>query len=98
MQAVPRQLRDLLTELYPTEKESRRVVEDAHIVWVNIEFSSGASVNWQEILRNAHRRRKVMALLDIAAKDYAERKFDVIKAKLLYLPSLADLSLFAIRN
>lgn len=92
MQAVPRQLRELLTELYPTEKESRRVVEDAQMVWVNIEFSSSASVNWQEILRDAYRRRKVMALLDIAAKDYAERKFDVIKAKLAYLTSLAEVS------
>lgn len=93
MQAVPRQLRELLTELYPTEKESRRVVEDAQMVWVNIEFSSSANVNWQEILRDAYRRRKVTALLDIAAKDYAERKFDVIKAKLAYLTSLAEVSL-----
>lgn len=80
---IPRQLKELLIELYTTVEESKRVVEDAQMVWTHVKFSNTAVVNWHEILVEAHRRRKVIDILNIAAQDYNERILDVAQVKLL---------------
>lgn len=65
-------LRDLLAELYPTIQLSREVVEQAGLPTTRIEFSAAATSNWQEILREADRRKKVPAVVAIARQEFPE--------------------------
>jgi nucleoside phosphorylase len=68
--ALLAQLRDILKELYPTIESAIIVVDGAEIPRANIPFSSAASQNWHAILREAHNRRKVLALVDVALQDF----------------------------
>jgi nucleoside phosphorylase len=67
--ALLAQLRDILKELYPTIESSTVVVDDAGIPRNNISFSTAASQNWHAILREAHNRSKVLALVDVVLQD-----------------------------
>lgn len=95
---IPRQLRTLLVKLYPTEEKSRRVVHDAQLKSEHIKFSNTAIDNWYAILQEAHLRRKVIAILDVAADEYKECRLDIAQVKLLYIINQANSSLPDIRT
>lgn len=63
-------LRDILIELYPSESGAKRVVYDAEINSALIEFSSQATHNWQAILSEAQKSKKINALINIVLRDY----------------------------
>jgi hypothetical protein len=65
-------LREVLICLYPTQQDSRRVVEDAGLDPAHITFSDKAINNWFNILEEAQKRNKVQAIINVACKDYAE--------------------------
>ena len=50
-------LRSLLAELYPTEGDAHRAVDDAGLRDMHIEFGGSAANMWHSILRDADRRR-----------------------------------------
>lgn len=64
-------LRDILADLYLDETSARRVATDAGLDLRYIEFSNRAINNWQAILIQAEKNRKVDALLEIVCNDYA---------------------------
>jgi nucleoside phosphorylase len=65
-----RHLREILQDLYTTEQSSRRVVDDAGIPSALISFSASASDNWHNILDEAHKRGKILDLVEIALREY----------------------------
>jgi len=68
-------LRDVLADLYFAVEDSRLVVEEAGLQPAFIEFDSKAITNWHNILREAAKRSKVQAIIDVARKDYPESEF-----------------------
>src|SRR5215218_4969456 len=84
------QLRDILKEIYPTIESSTMAVDDAGIPRNNISFSAAASQNWHAILREAHNRRKVLALLDVVLRDID--RHDQRAAKKAYRAAFAPTS------
>jgi len=68
-------LRDVLAALYLTVQESRAVVEAAGINPVYVEFDTRAITNWHNILREANKRNKVQAIIEVAQKNYPENDF-----------------------
>ncbi|MBV7326923.1 hypothetical protein KFU94_01415 [Chloroflexi bacterium TSY] len=68
-------LRTILTDLYPTENDARRVVADAGLNARNIEFSSQATNNWHAILVEAQKSSRIDVLIaDVALNDYANHQ------------------------
>jgi hypothetical protein len=65
-------LRDLLIFLYPTAEDSRRVVEDAGLDPAYISFSAKGVTNWHNILKEAQKRNKLQAIIEVARNDYPE--------------------------
>jgi len=76
------QLNDVLADLYPTQKESRRIVACAEMKQALIEFDDMALVNWFNILQFADKSHgskpghpaKALAVLDCALKDFGDHE------------------------
>jgi hypothetical protein len=66
------QLRDMLVDLYPTLKNSQRVVDEAGIPRARILFSTTAVENWHAILTEANHRGKILDIIEVVRKDYPE--------------------------
>jgi hypothetical protein len=66
-------LNKLLAELYSTQSGSRRVVDNVGLNPAYIEFKDDALANWNNILSEARRRRKVEAIVEFACGEYPER-------------------------
>jgi hypothetical protein len=67
------------------------VVEDAGLVTAAIAFSAHARNNWQEILREALRKNRVGAILEVVARDYADSPL-YLQARLFYIVSYAGVA------
>jgi hypothetical protein len=74
-------LRDLLAYLYPTVNLSRQVVEQAGMSSGQIEFTSAATSNWHNILKEALRRKKVGAIVTVAQAEFPERAEELGQAE-----------------
>jgi hypothetical protein len=83
-------LRDILAGLYPTEILSREVVDQAGIPTKHIRFDAAANSNWYAILKEAHLRKKVPAIVAVARGEYSEQKDELNDAELEYLRWLAQ--------
>lgn len=68
-------LRDVLAALYLTVQESLSVVEAAGMNPAFVDFDSRAITNWHNILREANKRNKVQAIIEVAQKQYPENEF-----------------------
>ena len=66
-------LRDLLAYLYPTIALSKQGIEQAGMPAGQIEFTSAATSNWHNILKEAQRRKKVQAIVAVAREEFSER-------------------------
>jgi len=68
-------LRDVLADLYYTQDQARRLIEDAGLrpAYVNLEGDS--ITRWHNILREADRRNKVVAVVEVAKAEYPENKW-----------------------
>jgi hypothetical protein len=66
-------LNKLLAELYETEEDSRRVVNNVGLDAGHIAFSNNALANWNNIIREASRRGRVPAIVEFACVEYPER-------------------------
>jgi hypothetical protein len=78
------QLRELLQELYPEVARARVVVADAGIPEGTIEFHAAAQVNWHTVVQQAHTRRQVAALVNVATRDYPGRAAELHTALAAY--------------
>lgn len=66
-------LREILARVYPTERDSRRVVVDAGLDPAQIAFDSKAILNWFAILEEAGRHAgKIEAIIAVAQTEYPE--------------------------
>ena len=65
-------LNHVLANLYPIQKESLRVVNEAGLRPAYIQFSSKAIDNWHSILVEASNTGKVLNLIRVARNDYPE--------------------------
>ena len=65
-------LRNVLANLYPTQSDSRQIVDDAGIPSGRIEFSSAAIKNWDAILREAKKRDKIFEIVKVALQEYPD--------------------------
>jgi V8-like Glu-specific endopeptidase len=71
--AALRNLREILARLYPTERDSRRVVEDSGLDPAGIAFDSKADNNWFAILDEASKHAgKVDAIVAVARETYPD--------------------------
>jgi hypothetical protein len=83
-------LRDILAGLYPTEILSREVVDQAGIPTKHIRFDAAANSNWHAVLKEAHLRKMVPAIVAVARGEYPEQKNELNEAELEYLRWLAQ--------
>lgn len=75
-----------LSKLYPMMDDARRVVDDADIPHVFIEFDGPISNVWHRIVRQAEIRRKLAGLLRVAIEDYPQSvTLQRIYGSLLYM-------------
>jgi len=65
-------LRDVLADLYYTQELARRVVEAAGLKPGYIDLEGDAITRWHNILREADRRNKVAAIVQVAHGEYPE--------------------------
>lgn len=65
-------LRDLLASLYMTVEDSLVIVEEAQLNPAHIALDKKAITNWHNILREADKRNKVQAIIDVARQDYPD--------------------------
>ena len=64
-------LREILVRLYPTERDARRVIEDAGLNPAMITFDGKAINTWANALREAnHQPGKVEAIIGVALDEY----------------------------
>ena len=63
-------LRNILAQLYPDERSARRIVADAGLKEMSIEFSSRAIDNWHAILTEANKSGKTEGLIAIISGEY----------------------------
>lgn len=63
-------LRDELSKLYPTEESARRVVEDAGLPTIFIDFDGPSLEVWHRIVRQAEARHRVLELVAVASNEY----------------------------
>lgn len=66
-------LRDILAELYPSEADIRRIVDDAGLKWQRIEKSTAINT-WHSVLIVAEKTGKVEALLDVVEGEYGSNR------------------------
>ncbi len=78
-------LRDLLTELYPTAIDSRRLVDQAGLSTARIAFSPSATTNWHNILTEAQKMRMVKDIVAVARAEYPARDAELTQAENEYL-------------
>ena len=67
-------LRTILSDLYPTESDARRLIADAELNARNIAFSSHATNNWHAILVEARKSNRTDALIDVALREYPKNQ------------------------
>lgn len=67
-------LRDALANLYREEANARRIVDDAGLDAIQINFNATARINWHHILAEAIRQNQLEALLEIVLEDYSENQ------------------------
>lgn len=65
-------LRDLFAQLYVDVPSSQTIVADAGLDARRIKFSQRAIDNWREILQEAERQRRMLALFAVALDNYPE--------------------------
>jgi hypothetical protein len=65
-------LRDVLADLYYTQELARRVVEAAGLKPGFIDLEGDSITRWHNILREADRRNKVAAVVQVAHDEYRE--------------------------
>lgn len=65
-----RQLRALLTELYPTRGDLTRVAYDAGIPLAAVPLGSSALNDWDAVLHEAAKQQVVGSLLDVVRQEY----------------------------
>ena len=68
-------LRDVLADLYFSQRDSVRVVQDAKLPVAYIDFEGSSITRWHSILREADRRHKVDNLIGVARGDYPENEW-----------------------
>ncbi len=67
-----RMLRAALADLYPARGDAERIVVDAGLTLAAIAFNDKAVNSWHNILSEAEKQRKVLALLALAREEYPE--------------------------
>jgi len=65
-----RQLRALLTELYPTRADLTRVAYDAGIPLASVALGSSALNDWDAVLHEVTKQQSVNSLLDVVRQEY----------------------------
>lgn len=75
---------DLLADLYPSKEDSWRIVDRASLSSKRIQFRDSAVDNWHEILLEADRRHRVVALVEVAKQQYSERSTELEAALGIY--------------
>jgi Effector-associated domain 1 len=78
------QLRELLANLYSDVAISRTVVACSGLDSININFNGRARTNWQAILEEALKHKKIEALITCAATDFPAHKVQLSRALLSY--------------
>jgi V8-like Glu-specific endopeptidase len=69
-----RPLRQILAELYPTDRDQRRIVHDTGLNASRIAFDASADNSWHAILTEANKHGKVDGLLAVAMADYPDNE------------------------
>jgi hypothetical protein len=64
----------VLADLYPTEEDARRVVDQAGLEPAYVDFGSPAINVWHSILSEALRQEKVDALIGVAREEYPDNQ------------------------
>lgn len=82
-------LRSILQELFSLPESARMIVDEAELPSGNIAFSSSALENWYAILREAHIRQKVPALVAVASQHYPEQNDRLSRALEEYQAAIA---------
>jgi len=86
-------LRDVLADLYYTQELARRVVEAAGLKPAFIDLEGDSITRWHNILREADRRDKVAAIVQVAYGEYPENDWLTAAAKGdLWMVSGADIN------
>jgi hypothetical protein len=77
-------IRELLEEIYPSEKESRRMIEEAGMSASEISFGPTNRDTWHDILRKAKIKNRLPILFDVCITDSGSAKLkDACEAYLL---------------
>jgi hypothetical protein len=74
-------LRDLLADLYYTQERARRVVDAAGLKPAFIDMEGDSITRWHNILREADRRDKVAAIVQVTYDEYPENNWLAAAAK-----------------
>lgn len=86
-------LRDVLADLYYTQELARRVVEAAGLRPAFIDLEGDSITRWHNILREADRRDRVAAIVQVAHGEYPENDWLTAAAKGdLWVVSGADIN------
>jgi len=67
-------LKNELSNLYPTKDDSYSLVRDAGLRSGSIAFKDKAANNWSEIIAEALRQEKVLHIIRVALRDYPDNK------------------------
>lgn len=65
-------LRNALADLYVSSREARRIAEQASLDPRYLDLGGDAITIWHDILRQADKRHKVEALIDVALEEYPD--------------------------
>jgi Effector-associated domain 2/Trypsin-like peptidase domain len=74
-------LASVLSFHYPTMEASGEIVASARLNPVKIRFRENASLNWQDILNEAHRQGKVASIIEAALSQHPEDDWLVLAQK-----------------
>jgi formylglycine-generating enzyme required for sulfatase activity len=74
-------LRDLLADLYYTQEQARRVVDEAGLKPAFIDMEGDSITRWHNILREADRCDKIAAIVQVAYGEYPENDWLAAAAK-----------------
>jgi len=66
------QLRKILTELYPSESDARRIVVDAKIEFSRIDFGGSAINIWHATLGEAEKSGRTNVLIEVVLSEYPD--------------------------
>lgn len=84
------ELREILSELFPTIDQSRIILADTQVPTSSISFKRAARENWYEILMEAHRHGKVSEIVAVARKNFPNWDEELTRAEEEYLQSLPE--------